>query len=95
MDVLEAGDRVRDGNRVGEPLREVCDTVVHQREVGGTNPHSAVAGIGRCRLAELGVEDRDIAEEGEPFEESAGGTLRIADEEVVVQRLVGGRVALF
>ena len=94
MDVLEAGDRVCDGDWVGEPLREVGDSVVHQREVSGTNSISAVTGIGRRRLAELGVEDRDVAEEGEPFEESAGRTLGIADEKVVVQRPVSGSRAV-
>ena len=92
MDVLESGDGIADRDGIGEPLREVRDAVVLQREVGGADPSAAIAGIGWRRITELRVEDRNIAEEGKPLEEAASRTLRIADEEVVGQWLVQGKV---
>ena len=90
MNVLEAGDSVQDRHRIGQPLREVGDAVVLKRKVGRADrdspPLQVSVGDGSPNVASrIGT----VAKEGEPLEESADRTLRIADEEVVRQGFIG------
>ena len=89
VDVPETGRRVENGEQVDRVQRKVGDTVVLEGDVDGRH-----GGVGRSRLAERGVKDRDGAEGRQPFEQSTVGPVGISDQdEVDVGLILRGQLA--